>query len=96
MAQDDNIQVDLSRATMADFMQVMVDSNRFLEFADKVVIGGITELSLEQLPQITQAVLKHLNRLNADLKKQVELLQTMNSIEDFLDDSDGEDDDPTG
>ena len=61
------IKVDLNKATIADFLGLISgDTKHFLNFCDKVVDGGVMELSLDELPAISSAVTKALHE-NSEL-----------------------------
>ncbi len=87
-------QVELGRATVRDFMVMLKapnDSVAFFDFCEKVVIGGIFDLSMDEMPAVIGEVMAEIGRCSAAISKAISLSQMMGDIDKHLEagDDDG-------
>jgi hypothetical protein len=86
-------QIDFGRATVGDLLAFYqhkgADSyNDFFVFCHKVVVGGVLDIALDDMPLVSQAVIDKLMAHNQAVKDCVEMAIMMGKIDQFLDSGD--------
>lgn len=88
-------QVELGRAKVRDFMVMLTapkgDIAAFFDFCEKVVLGGIMDLSMDELPAVMGEVAAEIGRCSEAISKAVSLAQMLGDIDKHLEvgDDDG-------
>lgn len=87
-------QVELGRATVRDFMVMLKakdDTIAFFEFCDKVVLGGISDMSMDELPVIIGEVAAEIQKCGESISTAIALAQMLGDIDKHLEGGDDDD-----
>ena len=92
--------VQLGRATVRDFMVAIMpgktqDPRIFFDFCEKVVEGGIMNLSMDELPAVIGEVAAEIQRNSEAIRKAVSIAHMLGDIDKHLEMGE-EGDDGTG
>ena len=89
------VQVELGRATVRDFIVMLKapngDTIAFFEFCDKVVVGGILDMSMDELPDVMGEVAMEIGRSGESISKAIALAQMLGDIDKHLEGGDDDD-----
>lgn len=81
--------VQLGRATVRDFMAVIMpgktqDPSTFFDFCEKVVEGGIMNLSMDELPAVIGEVAGEIQRCSEAIHKAISIAHMLGAIDNHL------------
>lgn len=85
--------VELGRATVREFMAVTRGDPGlcFFGFCETVVVGGIMDLSMDELPVVLGAVAAEIQRFGEEIGKSIRMAQMLGDIDTHLEMGGGDD-----